>query len=122
MVLILNEKGQILVELRNKKDWPGLTLPGGHVEPEETLTASVIRETEEETGLVIKDPVLCDVMEWPWTEGSRYLAFLYRAEDYSGTLKSSAEGKVFWISPEDIHQYPLSQDFEKILSMMLKKK
>lgn len=35
MVMIENELGEILVQDRKKKDWPGWTFPGGHVETNE---------------------------------------------------------------------------------------
>lgn len=44
---------QILVLNRNDPVWPGLTFPGGHVEPHESFHDSVIREVKEETGLTI---------------------------------------------------------------------
>ena len=52
---------EILVINRTKKDWPGISFPGGHVEENETLEESVIREMKEETGLNIKNPILCDI-------------------------------------------------------------
>ena len=55
---------KILVQERNKKDWPGLTFPGGHVEKGENFIASVIREVKEETGLTIYDPLLCGMEEY----------------------------------------------------------
>mgnify|MGYP003525365069 CR=1 FL=1 len=48
MCMIYNDKGEILVQMRTKKDWSGLTFPGGHVEDNETLIDSVIREMKEE--------------------------------------------------------------------------
>lgn len=38
---------EILVIDRKKKDWPGLTFPGGHVEENEDFNTSVIREVKE---------------------------------------------------------------------------
>ena len=46
---------KILVLNRVKKDWPGLTFPGGHVEDGELFSESVIREMKEETGLTIRN-------------------------------------------------------------------
>ena len=41
----------ILVLDRMNPDWPGITFPGGHVEPKESFVDSVIREVKEETGV-----------------------------------------------------------------------
>ena len=35
--LIYDNDGNILVQDRKKKTWPGLTLPGGHVEKKRTI-------------------------------------------------------------------------------------
>ena len=70
MCMIYNDKDEILVQMRVKKDWSGLTFPGGHVEDNESINESVIREIKEETGLIIEDPILCDVYEWPWENNS----------------------------------------------------
>ena len=35
---------RILVEDRMNPNWPGITFPGGHIEPKESFVESVIRE------------------------------------------------------------------------------
>lgn len=35
-------------------------------------------------------------------DGIRYLVFLYRTSDFSGTLTSSEEGEVKWVSRQDL--------------------
>ena len=50
MCMITNPEGRVLVQERLPKPsnpWAGLTFPGGHVEPGETVVASVIREVRE---------------------------------------------------------------------------
>ena len=37
---------EILVIDRQKKDWPGFTYPGSHVENDESIVDSVIREVK----------------------------------------------------------------------------
>ena len=72
------------------------------MEEREPVTDSVIREVREETGLTITDPRLCGIKEWIEPDGSRYMVFLYRAEKFSGELKSSDEGKVFWLEKDEV--------------------
>lgn len=112
-------KGEmILVINRTKSDWPGLSFPGGHLEENETLEESVVREMKEETGLEIKNPKLCAIKEWDWGNGVRYLGLLYKTNNFKGELKSSSEGKVFWINKKDINKYELSQDFLELFKMI----
>lgn len=116
--VIEDDNGNILVQDRKRKDWPGITFPGGHVEEKETLEESVIREVKEETGLDIAKPLLCGIMEWPWDNGkSRYLAMVYKCKDFKGQLKDSAEGHLFWIKKEDLFSYQLSTDTDKIFAI-----
>ena len=52
---------ELLVQNRFHKDWHGVIFPGGHVEPGEMFSESVIREIKEETGLTIFQPKLCGI-------------------------------------------------------------
>lgn len=110
---------KILVQERNKKDWPGLTFPGGHVEKDENFIASVIREVKEETGLTIYDPLLCGMEEYKADNNDeRYLMLFYKTDKFEGELKSSKEGKVFWINKDDLLKYELSLDLDRIYKIM----
>ena len=93
---------QILVQDKVGGDAGGIILPGGHVEEHEPVVDSVIREMKEETGLDIRNPRLCGIKEWINEDGSRYVVFLFRAEEFSGELVSSEEGRVFWMEKEDV--------------------
>ena len=86
---------RVVVIDRKKQDWPGITFPGGHIEPEEAFADSVIREIWEETGLTIKSPELRGITDW-CDNGCRYVVFLYRATSFTGELASSDEGEVWW--------------------------
>ena len=55
---------RVVVIDRKKRDWPGITFPGGHIEPGESFTDAVIREVQEETGLHIRSPQLCGIKDW----------------------------------------------------------
>ena len=110
---------QVLVQDRKDPDWPGITFPGGHVESGESFCASVIREVYEETGLTIENPRLCGVKEWENEDGSRYIVLLYMTNKFSGQLKSSHEGEVFWASFDNLPSLRLSLDFQKHLELFL---
>ena len=120
MCLVYRKDGQILVQMRHKSDWPGLTLPGGHVEKGEHLEESIRREMKEETNLTLGRLELCGVLEWDFPDVDHYLAFLYRTDEYQGELRSSQEGEVFFIDHREVGKYPLSLDMDKILEMTLK--
>ena len=108
---------RVLVQDRVDPDWPGITFPGGHVESSESFCASVIREVFEETGLTIENPRLCGVKEWENQDGSRYIVLFYKTNQFSGQLKSSEEGKVFWSSIESLSSLKLSLDFQQHLDL-----
>ena len=111
MCMISDDHGNILVQDRRNPNWPGITFPGGHVEHGESFCGSVIREVQEETGLVIENPVLCGVKQFQTRDDARYVVLFYKANRFSGTLTSSDEGPVFWIPRKDLETYPLADDF-----------
>ena len=112
---------QILVQNRVKKTWPGLTFPGGHVEKDEDHIESIIREVKEETGLTLLEVEQVGFIEW-FDEKTqvRDLCLLYRSSSFVGELSSSSEGEVFFINKEDLHKYPFSTDFDKVLEICMK--
>ena len=117
-ICLIYKDDEILVIDRKKKDWPGLTFPGGHVEKDEDFNTSVIREVKEETGLTIKNPILCGIEEFKTKNEDRYLMLYYKTNKFSGKIKSSKEGEVFWIKRKDLNKYKLSLDLKRILKVM----
>lgn len=113
---MIHDGNRILVQDRKKKDWPGITLPGGHVEIGELFIESVIREIYEETGLIIKSPKLVGIKEWSF-DGIRYIALLYKTNEYSGKIKPSKEGEIFWINLDEIDKYKLAGSLKSILEI-----
>ena len=118
LCMIYDHSGNILVQNRRAQDWPGICFPGGHVEPGESFVESVIREVREETGLTVENPVLCGTKQFQTDSGERYVVLFYKTDRFSGELKSSHEGEVFWIPRDTLANYRLSLDFEDMVRIM----
>ena len=118
VLCLLHHNGRYLLQDRVKKDWQGYTLPGGHVEPGESIVDAVVREMKEETGLTVLDPKLCGVKQFP-IDGGRYIVFLFEATRYEGELLSSHEGQMHWIGTDELERVNLVSDFKDLLDVML---
>jgi 8-oxo-dGTP diphosphatase len=102
------ERGKTLMLHRIRKDkdihagkWNGL---GGKFEAGETPEDCVIREIEEESGLIIRDPDLKGLLTFPrFKDEEDWYVFVYVVEDFSGELLAeSAEGVLEWIDDDAI--------------------
>ena len=118
MCMVTDGNGNVLVQDRLNPDWPGITFPGGHVEPGESFTVSVIREVFEETGLTVEDPTLCGTKQFQTKSGARYVVFFYKASKYHGTLRSSDEGNVFWLPRNELANQVLAPDMMEMVQVM----
>ena len=117
VVCLIYRDNQILLQNRVKEDWKGYALPGGHVEPGESIIDAVVREMKEETGLTVLRPKLCGVKQFP-IENGRYIVFLFQTNEFEGDLVSSEEGQMEWIDRDKLSQYPTVGDWEEMLRMM----
>ena len=117
MCMICNG-GKVVVIDRKKKDWAGITFPGGHVELGESFTDAVIREIHEETGLKISSPQLCGIKDWCEND-CRYVVLFYKTSNFEGELVSSDEGKVWWEDIDNLPNLNLSLDMKDMLRVFM---
>ena len=121
MCMITDSAGRVLVQERLPKPsnpWSGLTFPGGHVEPGETVVASVIREVQEETGLTVSNLQNCGYIQWynPIKQ-SQYFVFLFKTNTFSGELTGSVEGSVKWMTLPEMLAGKLAPNMLKYLAV-----
>ncbi len=108
---VFNENKVLMIN-RNKRandihlgKWNGL---GGKFNPGETPEECVIREVYEESGLLIKNPLLKGFLTFPaFDDEEDWYVFVFTAKEFSGKLKESDEGELEWIEWEKILNLPL---------------
>ena len=123
VLCLVHDNERYLLQDRVSEDWKGYTLPGGHVEPGESIVDAVIREMKEETGLMIRSPKLCGIKQFPLKDGDyskgRYIVFLFETSDFEGELISSDEGMMHWVEKKELKKVNLVEDFFDLIDVMM---
>ena len=131
-VIILNEKGQILMGKRNEDEtladsemheegtW---TLPGGNIEYGEKFEQAGIREAKEETNLDVSNlEVFC--VQTDMNEYAHYVSVGMIAKNYSGELKINEPDEITEWRWFDIDKIPkkIFSASKKTIDCFLQKK
>jgi 8-oxo-dGTP diphosphatase len=125
MSYLVCDKGILMLKKVERENDPNsgyCTLSGGKLEKCEKglynlegRIKSVIRETRDETGITLINPVLRGTILFDnkdrtfpnWLNVDNYLVQIYSATEYIGELKKSDEGTPFWASSwEEIDSLP----------------
>ena len=72
---------------------------------------------KDETGLNIYNPQPCGYKDWILDDGTRYIVLLYKTDKYDGQIKSSEEGRVFWLDRKDIKDANLIWNMRELLDI-----
>lgn len=117
--VVSNDRGELLLQRRSDNDlW---SIPGGAMEPGETIRQTAIRETKEETGLDIEPTHLIGiysdpnhVIEYSDGEVRQEFSVCFAATITSGTLAASDESTdVGFFAADQIADMPIHQSIRR---------
>lgn len=80
-------------------------IPGGKIEDNETEEQAVIREFEEESGLIIEKPISRGIMYVNYPTRS-FIFHTYIAHEYRGEIKQFEENNTYWMPIRDFISKP----------------
>jgi 8-oxo-dGTP diphosphatase len=115
--LIVDDSGRILVGRRRKQpNFGKWVLPGGKIEPYESIIEALIRETEEETGLQIAVTGQAGVFEIIRPPEEHRLIVYNWARPIGGTLAAGSDlSELQFVSSKDADQVELSDFVRAVL-------
>ncbi|KUP06908.1 ADP-ribose pyrophosphatase [Bacillus coahuilensis m2-6] len=112
--IVLNDKHELLLIKGPKRGWE---MPGGQVEEGESLSAAAIRETLEESGILVEIERFCGVFQ---NVEKSICNTLFLAKPIGGELTTSPESvEVGYYKVEDALQMVKWSNFRKRIEMCL---
>ncbi len=107
---LVDSDGRVLIAQRPEgKQLAGLwEFPGGKVEPGETPETALIRELEEELGIIVKQACLAPFVFASHTYESFHLLMpLYLIRRWEGEPEAKEHKAIKWVRPNDMRNYPM---------------
>jgi ADP-ribose pyrophosphatase YjhB (NUDIX family) len=103
---ILRDGRLLLVQRRRMPEAGHWGLPGGKVDPYETIPDATAREIFEELGLrIVADRLLCVIDQIDRNRGEHWVAPVYQVEDFEGEpaiQEPEALAALGWFAPDEL--------------------
>ncbi|MFS2041695.1 NUDIX hydrolase [Agrobacterium tumefaciens] len=117
-VIFDGQKRILLVQRANPPDEGCWTLPGGRVDPGETLELAATREVFEETGLVVRIMRELGKLHVPDGKGGIYEIHDFLAEKISGEASAGDDAAAIgWFRNDELSKLPLTPDLLHYLNL-----
>jgi 8-oxo-dGTP diphosphatase len=115
--VIIKDRQIVLIKRGNEPSKGKWTIPGGLVELAESPGQAVIRETKEEVGVDVENPILLDVVSNVDYDKEGKVKYHYVIIDYfvyvkTGTLQAASDAAdLCWVPFDKVEQYDLTPSF-----------
>lgn len=119
---LVDADGRVLLAQRPEgKQLAGLwEFPGGKVEPGETPEETLIRELQEEIGIVTKAACLAPLTFASHTYDDFHLLMpLYVCRRYEGIARGLEGQALKWVRPRDMRDYPMPPADEPLIPFLV---
>lgn len=115
--VVTDEQGRVLLVLRGRDPQKGRwSVPGGSVEPGETLSETAQREVLEETGLHVRVGEELWNLRLPSGDGRTFEVHDFAASVTGGVLAFGDDADdVRWVAPPELDTLPLTVDLPAYL-------
>ena len=114
--IVFDDAGRVLLVERGKPPSLGLwSVPGGKLEPRETLAQAVAREVREETGLVVEVGTLACVLE-RMADDYHFVILDYFARVTGGKLAAGSDARAArFVAFDELAAVPLTEGLADVL-------
>ena len=119
---LVDADGRVLIAERPAgRTMAGLwEFPGGKIEPGERPEETLIRELEEELGIVVREPCLAPLTFASHTYPDFHLLMpLYVCRRWEGFVRSREGQALKWVRPRDLRQYPMPPADEPLIPPLI---
>jgi len=123
--IIENSEGKILL-VKSPKWHNKWTMPGGHIEPGETIDEALLREAEEEVGLSLKSEgiiaygELIDPPDFHRPAHFIYFDIFCKTENNNIKLDNKELTEYKWVTPQEALEMDLASGYDKTVNDYMK--
>ena len=119
--VLRNESGQLLIAKRQDHQFMAgfWELPGGKVEPQESDQEAIIRELQEELGIVATSLSLHQTMVYQYTDRIIELG-IYNIDNYRNIPKGAEGQEISWTAIKNLNHYKLLPTMSAFINSIIR--